>query len=91
MSLRAKRSLAALLALGIGIAAPLVSEEVMAHRLGMAGPPVLYATLVVAAVGAAVATWYSSGSSWRATIVHGGLALVGALATFVYLFSQTQA
>ncbi|ELZ37466.1 hypothetical protein [Halorubrum tebenquichense] len=65
MTLRPDRRVTAgLLAVCCGLLSPLVSERVLAHRLGLAGPPVLYASVGLAGVAAAGAFRYSSTGSW---------------------------
>ncbi|TKX53629.1 hypothetical protein EXE42_11850 [Halorubrum sp. SP3] len=92
MALRRDRRLAAaLLAVCCGLLAPLASERLLAHRLGLAGPPVMFGFLALAGVAAVAAFRYSAADSWRYLLVYAGLSVAGALGTFVYLFEQTGA
>ncbi|KOX95762.1 hypothetical protein [Halorubrum tropicale] len=81
----------ALLAVCCGLLAPLISEQVLAHRLGLAGPPVAYGFLALAGVGAVAAFRYSSADSWRYLLAYAGLAVAVALGTFAYLLGQAGA
>ncbi len=87
----ARRLVAGLVAVGAGLLAPLVAEEILAHRLGLEGPPVVYGSVALTAVGTAAAVRHAGTRSWRTVLLYGVLAVGGVVATFVYLFSQTQA
>jgi hypothetical protein len=85
-----RRVTAALLAVCCGLLAPIVAEEVLAHQFGLAGPPVFYGFVTVAAA-AAVALWYASRASVRFVPLYLILSVGSAVVMFVYMFSQTQA
>ncbi|WP_396611824.1 hypothetical protein ACH9L7_00630 [Haloferax sp. S1W] len=86
-----RRSTAGLLAICCGVLAPLVAEEILAHRLSLEGMPVIYGFLGLAAVATAVAVWYSSTYSWKYVLGYGVLTGGSAIAVFVYLFAQAHA
>jgi hypothetical protein len=91
MSLRDRRIVAGVVAVGAGVASPHLAEVVLAHRLGLEGMPVFYGFLALSAVATGIATWYSSTYSWKYLLLYGVLAFASSLSTFVYIFSQTQA
>lgn len=91
MALQNRRVVAGIGAVGVGALSPSLAEEVLAHRLGLEGMPVLYGILGVSAIGSVAAAWYSSKYSWKSLLLYGVLAIGGAFVAFVSLFNQTQA
>ena len=88
---RNRRVTAGLLAVSLGLLAPFASERVLAHQLGLAGPPVAYGICGLTALAAVAAFRYSSARSWRSLLVYAALAAVSALGSFGYLFGTTRA
>ncbi|SEL52704.1 hypothetical protein [Haloferax larsenii] len=86
-----RRFTAGLLAICCGVLAPLVAEEILAHRLSLEGMPVVYGFVGLAAVATAVSVWYASTYSWKYVLLYGVLTVGSAISTFGYLFAQTQA
>jgi hypothetical protein len=91
MSLRDRRIVAGIVAVGAGVISPPLAEEVLAHRLGLEGMPVFYGFLGFSAVGTGIAVWYRSTYSWKYLFLYGVLAFAGAFSIFIYTFGQTRA
>lgn len=81
----------AVVALAWGVIAVLVAEAVVAQQLSLEGPPVLYGAVGLVLVGALVTGRAAPTASWTNYLLYGSLALGGGVATFVFLFGQTQA
>ncbi|ELZ96822.1 hypothetical protein C440_03573 [Haloferax mucosum ATCC BAA-1512] len=86
-----RRLTAGLMSICCGVLAPLVAEEILAHQLSLEGMPVVYGFLGLAAVVTAVSVWCASTYSWKYVLLYAVLTVGSAIATFGYLFAQTQA
>ena len=85
-----RRVTAALLAVCCGLLSPIIAEGVLTHQFGLAGPPVFYGFVSVAAA-AAVALWYASRASVWFLPIYLILSVGSAFVMFIYLLSQSQA